>query len=265
MKTFNENPDIDFSSWTTAAIKNFLVTANKLKPQEVNALCKDNRGSVRKLIYSFLRQREREQQVKVRLHKMAAKEISLQNKGYIFVAGVDEAGRGPLAGPVVAGAVILGTAGHSCWEGINDSKQLSPVKRDEYYEVIVRQARAWAVGIVDVALIDRLNIYRASLEAMRQAVIKLRPQPQFVLSDGFSIPGLNYPQEPIPGGDSVCLSIAAASIVAKVTRDRLMQAYEKIYPGYGFARNKGYPTPEHKKALQILGPSPIHRRTFKCF
>lgn len=261
MTTFN----VDFSSLTTAAIKDFLNSAEKLTPEEIKALRNDRRGSVQKLIYSFLRQRERERQTKERLRRMASKEAFIQSKGYNFVAGVDEAGRGPLAGPVVAAAVILDAPWDSCWEGINDSKQLSPFKREKLYQVIICQAKAWAVGVVNAALIDRINIYRASLEAMKLAVLKLWPQPRFVLCDGFLIPGLELPQEAVQGGDSSCLSIAAASIVAKVTRDRLMQAYEKVYPGYGFAQNKGYPTPEHKRALQTLGLSPIHRRTFKCF
>lgn len=265
MQTSNKSFNIDYSCWTTAAIKNYLTSVDRLMPEEVTALCNDSRKSVQRLVFAYLRQRGCKHRAKEHLHKMAAKETLLRREGYTFVAGVDEAGRGPLAGPVVAAAVILGAAGSSCWEGINDSKQLSPAQRDQHYEVIIQQAKAWAVGIVDATTIDRLNIYRASLEAMRIAVTKLCPQPRFVLSDGFSIPGLVLPQEAVPGGDSTCLSIAAASIVAKVTRDRLMQSYEKDYPGYGFARHKGYPTPEHKKALQILGLTPIHRRTFKCF
>ncbi|NLJ55579.1 MAG: ribonuclease HII [Firmicutes bacterium] len=265
MQTFNRSSNIDFSSWTAAAIKDYLTSADRLRPEEIAALCNDGRKSVQEQIFAYLRQRANRHRAAELLHKMAAKEEALRKQGYIFVAGVDEAGRGPLAGPVVAAAVILGAAGDYRWQGINDSKQLSPVKRDQYYKVIIQQARAWAVGIVDAATVDRLNIYRASLEAMRLAVTKLHPQPRFVISDGFTIPDLDLPQEAVPGGDAVCLSIAAASIIAKVTRDRLMQAYEKTYPGYGFARHKGYPTPEHKKALQILGPTPIHRRTFKCF
>jgi ribonuclease HII len=265
MQTFNSSSNIDFSSWTAAAIKNYLTAADKLPPEEIAALCNDSRKNVQRLIFAYLRQRESGHRAQELLHKLVIKEEALRKQGYTLIAGVDEAGRGPLAGPVVAAAVILGAAGNPCWEGINDSKQLSSALRDKLYGVITHQAEAWAVGIVDATMIDRLNIYRASLEAMKIAVMKLQPQPRFVLSDGFSIPCLNLPQEAVPGGDAVCLSIAAASIVAKVTRDRLMQTYAKAYPGYGFARHKGYPTPEHKKALQILGPTPIHRRTFKCF
>lgn len=256
--------EVDFTSWTTAAIKEYLNMAEKLTPKEVKALRKDRRGSVQKLIYSFLQRQEREERQKERLHKMSSKEKLLHKKGYTRVAGVDEAGRGPLAGPVVAAAVMLDAPRDPCWQEINDSKQLSPLKREQLYQVIVGRAKALAIGVVNAALIDRLNIHQASLEAMRLAVRQLWPQPQFVLCDGFLIPGLEYPQEAVRGGDSLCLSIAAASIIAKVTRDKLMRTYEQVYPGYGFAQNKGYPTPEHKKALQILGLSPIHRRTFKC-
>jgi len=120
------------------------------------------------------------------------------------------------------------------------------------------------VGIVNAALIDRINIYRASLEAMKMAIRQLSPQPYYVLCDGFTVPGVSIPQRAVKGGDAACLSIAAASIVAKVTRDRIMEAYDKLYPEYGFARNKGYPTPEHKEAIRAVGLSPIHRRSFKC-
>lgn len=256
--------EIDFSAWTTAAIKEYLNSTEKLTPQENLALHKDCRESVQKLLNSFLQRQEKEKHQRERLHKMFAKEELLRRKGYTFVAGVDEAGRGPLAGPVVAAAVILDTPRDPCWQEINDSKQLSPLKREQLYNVIVDRARALAVGVVSVVLIDRLNIHQASLEAMRLAVRQLWPQPQFVLSDGFLLPGLGYPQEAVRGGDSLCISIAAASILAKVTRDRLMRSYERVYPGYGFAQNKGYPTPGHKSALQALGLSPIHRRSFKC-
>lgn len=257
--------EVDFSSWTVAAIKEYLILAEKLAPEEVKALHNDRRRSVQKLVYSFLQRQERINRKKERLRKMSSKEEFIQRKGYTCVAGVDEAGRGPLAGPVVAAAVMLDAPRDSCWQEINDSKQLSPLKREQLYQVIVCRAKALAIGVVNAALIDRMNIHQSSLEAMRLAVRGLWPQPQFVLCDGFLIPGLEFPQEAVRGGDSLCLSIAAASIVAKVTRDRLMRTYEQVYPGYGFAQNKGYPTAEHKKALQSLGLSPIHRRTFKCF
>ncbi|NMB35081.1 MAG: ribonuclease HII [Firmicutes bacterium] len=264
MSIYPPKKEIDFSSWTTTAIKEYLNAGEGLSSQEVAALSKDGRVGVRKLILSFLKRQDKEKHLRERLNKMASKQEELHKKGYIYVAGVDEAGRGPLAGPVVAAAVILDTPRDYCWRDINDSKKLSPKKREQLYRIIVGRAKALAVGTVDVAMIDRLNIHRASLEAMRRAVQQLCPQPQFVLCDGFLLPDLEHPQEAVRGGDSSCLSIAAASIVAKVTRDRLMRAYEHDYPGYGFAQNKGYPTAEHKKALQVLGLSPIHRRSFRC-
>lgn len=198
-----------------------------------------------------------------RLHKMMAKEEAIRKKGYSLVAGVDEAGRGPLAGPVVAAAVMLSPEKASLWWEIDDSKQLSSKKRAKLFEIITTHAQAFAVGAVNATLIDRINIYQASLEAMRLAVQQLWPQPQFLLVDGFTLPGLAIPQEAVKHGDALCLSIAAASIVAKVIRDRIMESYDRDYPGYGFARNKGYPTPEHKAAIKALGVSPIHRISFK--
>lgn len=255
---------VDFSSWTVAAIAEYLKSTEKLTLEEVEALRKDRRKGVQKKVYSYLQRQKNDRCQKERLHKMSSRERLLHKRGYTFVAGVDEAGRGPLAGPVVAAAVILDKPRDYCWQEINDSKQLSPLKREQLYKVIASRAKALAVGTVDAAAIDRLNIHRASLEAMRLAVQQLCPQPQFVLCDGFLLPGLEHPQEAVRGGDSSCLCIAAASIVAKVTRDRLMRAYERDYPGYGFAQNKGYPTAEHKKALRFLGLSPIHRRSFRC-
>jgi ribonuclease HII len=253
----------NFSLWSVAEIKDYLDLQEELSPVELNTLKSDNRRSVQKLLSSFLQYREKELEEKKRLHRMILKEESIQKSGYTLVAGVDEAGRGPLAGPVVAAAVILEPEKDDFWWEVNDSKQLPPYKREKLYEIITASARAFAVGAVNAVLIDKINIYQASLEAMRLAVRQLWPQPYFLLSDGFTVPGLEIPQEAVKHGDASCLSIAAASIVAKVTRDRIMESYDRIYPGYGFARNKGYPTPEHREAIKALGLSPIHRRTFK--
>ncbi|MGI5876066.1 MAG: ribonuclease HII [Dethiobacteria bacterium] len=196
---------------------------------------------------------------------MRIKENHLINQGYKLIAGVDEAGRGPLAGPVVAAAVILDPKKDDYWSEVKDSKQLSPAQRDRLFKIISLKARSVGIGLVDVALIDKINIYQASLEAMKRAVQQLSPPPHYVLSDGFALPDLDFPNEAVRSGDALCLSIAAASIIAKVLRDNIMQFYDRIYPGYGFARHKGYPTPEHRQALKTLGVSPIHRRTFKLF
>lgn len=182
-------------------------------------------------------------------------------QGYQIVAGVDEAGRGPLAGPVVAAAAILNEQNPIA--GLDDSKKLTPKKRDTLFEILQAEAVAWGVGMAGPAEIDDINILQASLLAMKRAVDDMSSQPDFLLIDGlFKIPS-PLPQEPITKGDSRSASIAAASIIAKVTRDRLMQAYHETYPEYGFAGHKGYPTKAHKAAIRQYGCCPIHRRTFK--
>ncbi|GAB4181602.1 MAG: ribonuclease HII [Wenzhouxiangellaceae bacterium] len=175
-------------------------------------------------------------------------------------AGVDEAGRGPLAGPVVAAAVIPGE--QLDLSGIRDSKKLSEKRRDEWYERITSTAHGWAIAIVDVAEIDELNILRASLEAMRRAVADLADIPQLVLVDGNQQPPIALPTRAIVGGDDIVPAISAASVLAKMTRDRLMIELDASYPQYGFARHKGYPTPQHLQALREHGPCPCHRRSF---
>ncbi len=178
-----------------------------------------------------------------------------------IVAGVDEAGRGCLAGPVVAGAVILDESRPI--HGLRDSKALSERKRNELFEQIRERALAYSVGMTAPEEIDRINILQAALLAMEEAVLALRKKPDCILIDGNSKTSLPIEQKTIVKGDSKCASIAAASIVAKVTRDRIMTEIEREYPGYGFSRHKGYPTKEHLGALRNLGPCPIHRKSFK--
>lgn len=178
-----------------------------------------------------------------------------------IIAGVDEAGRGCLAGPVVAGAVILDE--NRPIHGLRDSKALSEKRRNELFEQIHEKALAYSVGMTAAEEIDRINILRAALLAMEKAVLSLGRKPDFLLIDGNSKTSLPIRQEAIIKGDSKCASIAAASIVAKVTRDRIMTEIETEYPGYGFSRHKGYPTKEHLGALRNLGPCPIHRKSFK--
>jgi ribonuclease HII len=188
-------------------------------------------------------------------------ENTYRARGYALVAGIDEAGRGPLAGPVVSAAVILPPVFEAC--GITDSKQLSPRRREQAYRYIYEQAYAIGIGIVDAIEIDRINILQASRLSMAMAVANLKPRPDFLLIDGnFDIP-FDLPQRPIVKGDARSLSIAAASIVAKVSRDRLMQRYHFDYPQFGFARHKGYPTKAHRAAIALNGPCLIHRRSFK--
>lgn len=179
---------------------------------------------------------------------------------YAHICGVDEVGRGPLCGPVVAGAVILPKNCDILY--INDSKKLSEKMRDVLYDEIARGAVAWSVGIVSPDRIDEINILQATYEAMKIAIDNLKIQPDILFNDAVTIPGIDIKQVPIVKGDAKSQSIAAASIMAKVTRDRMMQEYDELYPMYGFARNKGYGTKEHMNALREYGPCPIHRRTF---
>ena len=181
--------------------------------------------------------------------------------GASAVAGVDEAGRGPLAGPVVAAAVVLDRERR--WDGVDDSKQLSSEARDELYARVLEGARAFGWAVIGPRAIDQLNIRRASLEAMRRAVARLASPPQLVLVDGDDeVPGLVCPQQALVDGDARVLSIAAASIVAKVVRDRIMERLDRVWPEYGFARHKGYGTPEHLEALARVGPCRLHRYSF---
>jgi ribonuclease HII len=188
-------------------------------------------------------------------------EEEIQAQGFRVIAGLDEAGRGPLAGPVVAAAVVL--APTKKMAGIDDSKKLSPKQREKIFSLILQQAAAVGIGVVDAREIDRLNILRASLKAMEQAVQNLPLSPDFLLIDGIHSLTLPLAQRAIPKGDQRCQSIAAASIVAKVTRDRLMLAYHDEYPQYNFARHKGYGTREHLQAIRQYGCCPLHRQSFK--
>jgi len=183
------------------------------------------------------------------------------NQGYHAVAGVDEVGRGPLAGPVISAAVIL-PANFSA-DGITDSKKLTPRKRDRFYDIIYEQALSVGIGIIEPLEIDRVNILQASLRAMVMAIENLRPDPDYVLIDGSHRIPMKLPQQTITKGDSRSISVAAASIVAKVTRDRLMERYQPYYPEYGFPGHKGYPTKAHKTSIREWGVSPIHRRSFR--
>lgn len=177
-----------------------------------------------------------------------------------FIAGVDEVGRGPLAGPVVAAAVIL----PSDYEitGLNDSKKLSEKRREAMDEIIRREAVSFGIGLISQGRIDEINILQATYEAMRLALEQLSPAPDMILADAVTIPGIETRQLPIIKGDAKSASIAAASIIAKVYRDHLMIEYDSLYPEYGFARNKGYGTKEHINALKEFGPTPLHRKSF---
>jgi ribonuclease HII len=190
-------------------------------------------------------------------------ENELKSQGYELIAGIDEVGRGALAGPVVAGAVILPHPANLPWLGlVRDSKELTSRKRESLFELITEEAVAVGIGIVPSQVIDSINILKATKLAMMQAVEKLLKQPNFLIIDRVTLSQCPIPQRGITRGDKLCLSIACASIIAKVTRDRMMEEFDRIYPGYGFAQHKGYGTGEHVSCLRKLGPSPIHRLYF---
>ncbi len=192
--------------------------------------------------------------------EMSAFENDLINQKVKYIAGIDEAGRGPLAGPVVAGCVILPNGYYL--PGLNDSKKLTPKKRDEYYDDIINNAVSYGVGIVDVCDIDKYNIYNSTKIAMIKAILSLKVKPKHLLIDAMKIE-LDIPQTSIIKGDQKSVSIAAASIIAKVTRDRYMDEMDKLYPEYGFKTNKGYGTKDHLVAIEKYGVTPIHRRSFE--
>lgn len=208
-------------------------------------------------------ERLRKQQEKLEKELARIEAMSVYEKKYSdfqAICGIDEVGRGPFAGPVVAGAVIL-PKDHTILY-LNDSKKLSEKKREELYDVIMEQAVAVGTGMTGPARIDEINILQATYEAMRMAIEQLAVKPDILLNDAVTIPEVHIKQVPIVKGDAKSVSIAAASIIAKVTRDRLMREYDAVFPGYDFASNKGYGTKAHIEGLKKFGPTPIHRRSF---
>ncbi|MBE5936654.1 MAG: ribonuclease HII [Lachnospiraceae bacterium] len=204
------------------------------------------------------KKREKAQAERIRLDAMM--EYERKYGEFQYICGVDEAGRGPLAGPVVAGAVILPK---DCYiEYLNDSKKLSEKRREALYDIITEKAIAYGVGIVSPEVIDEINILEATYLAMKEAIANLNVKPQMILADAVHIPEIGIPQIGIVKGDAKSVSIAAASIIAKVTRDRMMCMYDELYPEYGFAKHKGYGTKAHMDALHTYGITPIHRTTF---
>lgn len=218
----------------------------------------DERIGVKKIIESAQKRIVALEKEKQRIEVL--RQYEEKYKEFDYICGIDEVGRGPFAGPVVAGAVILPKDCRILY--INDSKQLSEKKREELYDVIMREAVACAVGYATPERIDEINILQATYEAMREAISKLDPGPDILLNDAVTIPGVAIRQVPIIKGDAKSISIGAASIIAKVTRDRLMKEYDTVFPEYGFAANKGYGSAAHIEALKKYGPTPIHRRSF---
>lgn len=243
-------------------LRNIFIDRGRRVPQGlVEALESDSRQGAHQLAKKIRERRRSNRSEGQRLHTLLRFEIELWNDGYTLVAGVDEAGMAPLAGPVVAGAVILPR--HYKLRGLNDSKKiLDPETREEMAKVIKRDAVCWSFGFAEVEEIDRINIYHAGLLAMQRAFLGLSCLPDFVLVDARRIPNCSAPQRGIIHGDALSASIAAASIIAKTTRDAHMLEMDSMYSGYGFASHKGYPTPEHCRALKELGALPIHRRSF---
>ncbi|MBE5888435.1 MAG: ribonuclease HII [Lachnospiraceae bacterium] len=224
----------------------------------IDTYTSDERGGVQKLVETA---RKRQEKYLAELERTEnLKKYEKEYAQYTYIAGIDEVGRGPLAGPVVTCAVILPKDCDILY--INDSKKLSAAKREELYDEIMEKAVAVGIGMVGPERIDEINILQATYEAMRQAISKLDPQPDVLLNDAVTIPGVNIKQVPIIKGDAKSISIGAASIIAKVTRDRMMEEYDYIFPEYGFASNKGYGSAEHIAAIKQYGPTPIHRRSF---
>ena len=240
-------------------IKSILQAASDTElPAFINAYEKDVRPGVKELVEKALKRQAAYEKELSRTEKM--KEYEKKYASFSYICGIDEVGRGPLAGPVVAGAVILPKDCDILY--LNDSKQLSEKKREELYALIMEKALATGLGVVPPERIDEINILQATYEAMRQAIGKLKHKPQLLLNDAVTIPGVSIKQVPIIKGDAKSISIAAASIIAKVTRDRMMVEYDRTYPQYGFASNKGYGAKAHIEAIKKFGPTPIHRRSF---
>ncbi|MPW26067.1 ribonuclease HII [Alkalibaculum sp. M08DMB] len=229
-------------------------------PEFINRLDLDDRGGVQQLKDSLISKYNKYTKEKQRIQQLKSYESSLYNRGYKLVAGMDEVGRGPLAGPVVSCAIVLPESSNILY--VNDSKKLSSSKREELYYAIKEDALSIGIGIIEKDIIDDINIFQGTKQSMVDAVDNLRLLPEIVLIDAMHIEALQIPQKSILKGDEKCYSIAAASIIAKVTRDRIMDSYHDAYPEYNFKSNKGYGTNEHIEAIKKYGICPIHRLSF---
>ncbi|AGB40607.1 ribonuclease HII [Halobacteroides halobius DSM 5150] len=249
------------SKLTIKELKEKIEKKDQVSEELIVKLEADSRTGVHKIAQKLRRKEERKKEAKQKFKEMSQYEKKLHQQNYRLIAGIDEAGRGPLAGPVVAAAVILPTDKFIL--GLDDSKKLNEKKREELFDIIYNQAIDIGVGVVDNQRIDEINILNATYEAMKKAIKDLETNPDYLLIDAEELSDVNIPQQGITRGDSKSISIAAASIIAKVTRDRKLVEYDKEYPHYNFASNKGYGTAEHITALREQGPSPIHRHSFK--
>ncbi|RXT15095.1 ribonuclease HII [Ammoniphilus sp. CFH 90114] len=249
---------VDLHSKTIKEIKDIL--NEDVHPDLLLALAGDTRQGVRQLVSQYQKKMERERLLYEQWDRMSSQEKALREAGYQYIAGVDEVGRGPLAGPVIAAAVILPEEFKLL--GLNDSKKIPAALRESYYEVIINHAISYAVAFSSPEEIDQMNIYQATMKVMRSCVTQLPIQPDICLVDGLEVKEFPARQLALVGGDGLSVSIAAASIIAKVTRDRFMKEAAGKYPQYGFDCNAGYGTPDHLAAIAQYGPSPLHRKSF---
>lgn len=242
-------------------IKNIIESLDTTQYLEYIELLKnDNRKSVKALALKLAKKLDNIRREEERLEKINIYENEGYNNGYLCIGGIDEAGRGPLAGPVVAAVVVFKR--DTKINGVNDSKKLSEARREELFDIIKEEAVDYGIGIVNNEEIDEFNILNATYMAMKKALNCLKDKPDYLLIDATTIPGVDIEQNPIVKGDSKSISIAAASILAKVTRDNIMYSYDEIYPEYGFKSHKGYGTKEHYEAIERHGITPIHRKSF---
>jgi ribonuclease HII len=253
---------LNIAQLTLSQIREILHHGEGIEPGLLDQLRRDPRRGARKLGHSLRRLREKRDRAEARLRELTLPERGLRRQGARIIAGLDEAGRGPLAGPVVSAAVILPWPCN--WLGLDDSKRLTPRRRQMYTQHIMINARAVGLGIVSPARIDAVGILQATWESMCRALVRLSLRPDHLLVDGpLPIPGISILQTPLINGDARSLSVAAASVVAKVNRDRIMCVLDRKYPQYGFARHKGYGTAQHLVALRRYGPCSAHRRSFR--
>jgi ribonuclease HII len=250
--------------WSDMTVKDIKARIEGASPEEypglILELLEDERSGIRALAKSLEQRLKNRTMEEARLLGMKQMEAEFRGKGYRIIAGMDEVGRGPLAGPVVSCAIVLPEG--SLIEKVNDSKKLSPSTREALYDQLMGEALSVGIGVVDHQEIDTINILQATKKSMMLAIQQLALTPELVLVDAVDLPGLKMAQRAIIKGDARCYSIAAASVVAKVYRDRLMEAYHEQYPMYQFGSNKGYGSQEHVDAIRTYGLSPIHRRSF---
>jgi ribonuclease HII len=251
----------EFKMMTLVELAAYIEKRSSLTCEEEEGLVADGRSGALALLTRYRRKIELRAKETARLEKMLTEEKVLWEKGFRFVAGIDEAGRGPLAGPVVAAAVVLSPG--TLIDNLNDSKQLSAARRRFLYEEIILNAQTYGLGSASREEIDRFNIHQATFMAMKRALEKLSLRPDYLLVDGFPLRGYQCPQKALKAGDTLSLSIAAASVLAKVTRDNMMIKLHDEYPQYGFNRNMGYGTGDHREALINYGPCPAHRTSFR--